>query len=234
MLRKHLLKWSIGRRLFVEKKVVRTSWNFRLLGLALLVAALLIPGKYWLSAAAMSLVHTGPVMPAEVILVDPLETHYIIFDRAARLYGRGFGSRFIAPVVTPGAGPQNPGDQVAIDIANLLARTAGIHDPEVITIRDEEPITLNAAIQIRDYLLDHRIGSAVMVTTCFRSQRTFEVYHSVFEPCGLRFSCEPVCGDRSPENWTSSLHGLQEVALELWKLWYYRLWVLWGVEGTSK
>ena len=52
------------------------------------------------------------------------------------------------------------------------------------------------------------------------------VYQSVLEPLGMDLSCVPARGTHAPDDWWTSTHGIQDVVLELGKLWYYRLVVL--------
>ena len=101
-------------------------------------------------------------------------------------------------------------------------------EPEFIPIQEIEPISLNAAYQIRDFLTKVHLRSVIVVTDGFRSKRSALVYHAVLDPAGINVSCIPVFGQRTPKNWTETWHGIQEVAKQLLKLQYYRFYVLWA------
>ena len=101
-----------------------------------------------------------------------------------------------------------------------------IHPSAIIPIDAVEPISLNAANQIRDALLKENIKSVVVVSPAFRSRRSMLVYDAVLTPAGIRAGCAPVHGLRSPENWTDTWHGIQGVVEQFGKLQYYRFWVL--------
>ena len=82
--------------------------------------------------------------------------------------------------------PRTPAGSVPVGFLQVMCRVAGIHDPEVLPIEESEPITLNVARQVRDYLVAHEVRSARVVTSGFRSERTFLIYRSVLEPGGSR------------------------------------------------
>src|SRR5262249_14700400 len=83
------------------------------------------------------------------------------------------------------------------------------------------PISLNVAYQIRDFLTAEHLRSIIVVTSGFRSQRSSLVYHAVLDPVGIKVSCAPVFGQKTPANWTKTWHGIQDVAEQLLKLQYY-------------
>ena len=222
----HWAHTRFGSHFLREKTVLRPTWKF-LLGLLVALALFLgLTGGYWMRVAARSLVHVGPVEKADALVVDPLETHYILFERAGRMMRHGLARRVITPVVAPREDLLNPGGSVPIGIVQLMCRAARIENPEIIAIREREPITLTAALQIRDYLVAEGIGSVTIVTHCFRSQRTWLAYRKVMAEKGITVYCAPVCGPDMVETWHRSLHGLQEVSEEWVKYWYYRLVVL--------
>jgi len=107
-----------------------------------------------------------------------------------------------------------------------MARVARLTNMQVIPIVETEPISLNSANQIRDFLLKERVRSVIVVTPGFRSRRSLLVYNTVFSPAQIAVGCVPVFGLRTMTNWTTTWHGLEDVALQFSKLQYYRLWVL--------
>lgn len=91
---------------------------------------------------------------------------------------------------------------------------------------EEEPITLNTARQISDYLKGSNVRTVLILTSGFKSRRIHLIFESVFSQVGIEAYCLPVWGAHRPENWASSWHGMQEVFLQLVKLGYYWVWVL--------
>ena len=67
----------------------------------------------------------------------------------------------------------------------------------------------------------------IVVTRGFRSKRSLLVYHAVLDPVGIKVSCMPVFGQKTPDNWTVTWHGIQEVIEQFLKLRFYRFYVLW-------
>jgi hypothetical protein len=61
-----------------------------------------------------------------------------------------------------------------------MAWMARLQAPEILSIQILEPVSLNAAYQVRD----ERLRSVIVVTDDFRSQRSSLVYHAVLEPAG--------------------------------------------------
>ena len=60
----------------------------------------------------------------------------------------------------------------------------------------------------------------------FRSRRTFLIYNAVLRLAGIQVGCAPVFGMTTVHNWMKSWHGMQSVALQFFKLQYYRFYVL--------
>ena len=89
---------------------------------------------------------------------------------------------------------------------------------EFIPIRDIEPISLNVAYQIRDFLVTEHLKPVLVVTPGFRSQRSSLVYHAVLGPAGITMSCMPVFGEKTPKNWTQTWHDIQDVTEQWLKL----------------
>ena len=107
-----------------------------------------------------------------------------------------------------------------------MAEVAHLPTKKIIPIVEQEPITLNVAYQLRDFLVRERVTSVTVVAPGFRSRRSLLVYSTVFGPAGITVRCVPVFGLKTPDNWTQTWHGIQEVAEQCLKLQYYRFWVL--------
>jgi hypothetical protein len=95
-----------------------------------------------------------------------------------------------------------------------------------VPVREVEPISLNAAMDIRDFVEREGIKSVVVVSPLFRSRRSLLVYDATLGAAGIAVGCEPVRDHRDPHDWSDSMHGIQNVAEQWLKLQYYRLYVL--------
>lgn len=181
-------------------------------------------GSWWTWGAEW-LVVADPLEPAQIILIENFDRNYLLFERAAELMREGYAERVVVPVQASGRDASRPG-AVPKGIVEVMSRVARLEGVEMVPVRDEEPITLNAALQMREFLHQHEIDSLIVVTDGFRSRRARLVYERVLAPEGIRFTVAPVFGAKAPDNWRQSWHGIQEVTLESAKLWYYRIFVL--------
>jgi len=163
-------------------------------------------------------------MSADAILIDNFGQDYLLFERAAALHNAGYGSRALVPTFSltdPGALTLEKA------IADVMIRIAHLKSAETIPVGQQlEPISLNVAYQIREYLRAEHIRSVLVVTSGFRGRRAALIYKAILGEAGVAVSCVPVFGTTTPENWTRTWHGVQEVALEFLKLNYYHLYVL--------
>ena len=160
---------------------------------------------------------------SDIILVDNVDPDYLLFERAATLRNAGLASRVLVPVQV--SHESERANSVAIGIAELMARAAQVRAPEIMPIRASEPISLNAAYLIRDFLTREHLRIVIVVTPGFRSKRSSLIYHTVLPPAGITVHCLPVF-DRTPANWTKTWHGIEDVAEQFLKLQYYRFYVL--------
>jgi hypothetical protein len=218
---------SRWRRLFLyRRETVRTTWIFRLSVLMLAAVMCSSTRGLWIPAVGRSLVCTEEVGPSDAILVENFDPHYVVFERAAGLQEAGFSARVLIPVE---ASRRDPREASAVDrgVAELMARMARVRNPEILPVRgDTEPISLNSALGIRDFLARGRLTSVIVVAPAFRSRRSSLVYRAVLEPAGVRVYCVPVFGQHTLRNWTDTWHGIQDVTLQFIKLQFYRLDVL--------
>lgn len=213
------------RHFLYRREVVRTTWKFRLL--VVLVPCLVgwTTRDWWTLATAQSLVCHEQLATSDALLVENFDPSYLLFERAAALQAAGIAPRILTPVVA--SNDPNIPSPVSKGIAEVMARVARLPDVEVIPIQEIEPITLNAAEQIRRHLMaDGRIKSIIVVAPDFRSRRSLLVYRTVLEKAQISVGCAPVFGATTPANWTDTWHGMQKVLLQLAKLQYYRFYVL--------
>jgi hypothetical protein len=212
------------RHFYYRAEHTRTTWKFRLGFLALVVVAAWLTRGWWTIAIARSLVCEANNAQSDAILVENFDPDYLVFERAARLQVAGIAPKALVPVLES----RNPGvpNPVSTGIAEVMARQSRLAAWEALPIRDIEPITLNAAVQLREHLVREGVRSLLVVTGGFRSRRSTMVYRAVLGLAGIEVHCVPVFGRKTPESWTQSWHGIQEVVQQLVKLQYYRFYVV--------
>ena len=200
------------------------SWKVRLAALGFVIVLGVVTRGFWTAQIGRSLVCTGEVAQSDVLLVENFDPNYLLFERAAALQRAGWAARVLVP--TQASRDPEVANAVSQGIAELMTRLARVQGLEIMPIREIEPISLGAAYQIRDFLLREHLGSVIVLTPGFRSRRSSLVYHAVLDSAGIRVYCQPVFGQRTPENWTGTWHGIQEVTEQFLKLQFYRFYVL--------
>ena len=213
------------RHFFYRKESIKTTWKLRLTVLTLGILLVLMTHGVWSLRIGQSLVCTEHLGPSDVILVENFDPEYIVFERAEALYQAGWASRIVVPTSAAVDDPEKPSG-VARGIVEVMVREARMTAPELLPIREIEPITLNAAYQIRDFLTKGHLRSVIVVMSGLRSQRSFLVYHTVLAPAGIQVYCAPAFGDKTPTTWMATWHGIQDVTEQFLKLQYYRFYVL--------
>jgi hypothetical protein len=205
---------------------LRTSRTNRWVRAAALLAVLaVIVGSrhWWAGAIASSLICSEDIAKSDLLLVENFDPAYEVFERAAILYRGGVAARVIVPVLAASDGVEKA---VAIGTAELLTRLAHLPTMELVPLEMREPITMNAAKQLLEFLTREHITSVTVVAPGFRSRRSVLVYETILTPAGITVRCVPVIGRTTPDNWTTTWHGIQDVALQFLKLQYYRFYVL--------
>ena len=213
------------RHLFSRQESIKTTWKFRLAILMLGMLLVSVTRGWWTRWLGHSLVCQEAIGHSDVILVENFTPNYLLFERAAALYTAGLAPRILVP--TPTASDPVRLNSVSRGIVDVMVRVARLPEPEILPIQLSEPISLHAAYQIRDFLTTAHLQSVMVVTSGFRSQRTWLVYQAVLAPAGIRIYCVPVFGQKTPANWSKTWHGMLEVAEQFLKLQYYRFYVLW-------
>jgi len=156
-------------------------------------------------------------------VLDNFDNEYPLFKRAAELQRAGLARRVLVPVPFSNEGDEAVAEQ---EVANTFARVAGLKEWDVIPIKTEEPVSLNAAYRVRDYIVTQQIASVTLVVPTFRSRRSELIYESVLGHSGITFRCVPVQTRATRDTWTYTWHGIQNVAEQFVKLQYYRFWVV--------
>ena len=219
------MNWQ--RIFFYRKESLRTTWTLRLSLLLAGILAAFATRTFWTAQIGESLACREQIPGrSDALLVENFDLNYLVFERAAALERSGLSARVLVPAQVSRQDPEDL-NLVSKRIAEVMAGVARLRHIELIPIQEKEPISLNAAYQIRDFLIGENLRSLVVVTPGFRSRRSFLVYESVLAPAGIAVSCVPVFGAKTAGNWASTWHGIQEVALQFLKLQYYRFYVLW-------
>ena len=188
------------------------------------ILVVLLSRGFWISEIGRSLVCVAESATSDIILVENFDPNYLLFERAAALERAGVAPKTVVPVhASRDSDGVNP---ISKGIAEVMARQARLRNWGIIPVEDSEPISLNAAAQIRRHLRGNHINSVLVVTPGFRSRRSSLVYRAVLANDGTQVHCVPVFGARTPERWAETWHGIQEVAEEFLKLQYYRFYVI--------
>lgn len=206
----------------------RRLWKWALV-LVLFVGASVLTRGYWTAQIARSLVCAEDAAPSDAMLIENFDPNYLLFERAEMLERAGVARVALVPVQSlsdPSAGNGVVANGVSEGIARVMAGYARLRSWRPIPIPEIEPISLNAALQLRRRLVAERITSVIVVTPGFRSRRSLLVYGAVFGRAGIAVHCVPVFGKTAPDRWTETWHGIQEVVEEFAKLQYYRFYVL--------
>lgn len=222
----HLPNWEFWHRQLVYRATNhRTTWKLRLLMAVLLLGLLITTSGWWIPALGWSLVCSSVIEKPDLILIDNLDSDYLLFEKAADMKRRGTCNRVLIPVMAAGQDTEKP-CLVALGIADLMIRLTRLEGVEIFPITEAEPITLNMARQVGDYLKGGDVRTVLILTPGFKSRRIHLIFSKVLGKAGIETYCLPVWGSHRPANWASSCHGIQEVFLQYAKLAYYRLWVL--------
>lgn len=212
------------RHLVYRTEHTRTTWKFRVALVSMLLGLGWLARDWTTTAVANSLICEADAAPSDAILVENFDPAYLTFETAARLRRAGVASRVLVPVAKNGSDDQ--ANNVALRVTELMASLARLGTIEVVSIGEVEPISLNAAVDIRRFMEREGIRSVVVVSPLFRSRRSELVYEATLGAGGITVRCEPVRDERDPTTWANTWHGIQNVAEQWLKLQYYRLYVL--------
>jgi hypothetical protein len=212
------------RHLFYRQECVKSTWKLRLGVIVVLIVATLATRGVWTEWLAQSLVCARDLTPSDLILIENFDPTYVLFERAAALEEAGLAPRAVVPVQ---AAPTPDGaNGISRGIAEVMARGARLRAWDIVPILEVEPYSMNAALQIREYLIRERVTSVILVTSGFRSRRSLLIYRTVLSDRDVQVRCEPVFGRTNPQHWTQMSHGIEEIAQQFFKLQYYRFYVI--------
>jgi hypothetical protein len=177
----------------------------------------------WLPALAETLICTPGKAAADAIVIDNVQPNYRLFERARQLQDQGLATLVLVPI--PSVQADGTPSQVYVGFMGVMCGIARVENCTPFPTEGREPISLHVAEGVARELYARGIRSILLVTSEFRSQRTATIYRSVLDPRGVRILCQPVPGTHTAHNWFTTTHGMQDFALQLGKLWYYRLFV---------
>lgn len=203
---------------------VKTTWALQVAVLLVLVVVPWATSACWTAAIGRSLVCESGLAPSDAILIENFDPDYLLFERARHLREVGIATRVLVPIRSEGERAEL--SAVSLGIAEVMVRISRVGPVEFVAIREVEPISLNAALDIGRFLSRTRVRSVVVVSPLFRSRRSQLVYGATLGAAGITVRCSPVEGTRGVATWTRSWHGIQDVVEQWGKLQYYRLWVL--------
>jgi hypothetical protein len=225
---------SWARFFLYRKEVLKTTWTLRLLVLGCIVVLTLLTRGLWAGALARGLVcdeqqrNGGGV---DAIVIENFDVNYLVFQAVRELRRKGLTARIVVPVeASPDAAQPN---LVSAEIVEVMARIARIGELTMVPVRETEPISLNTAYQVRDFLRKEGIQSVALVAPAFRSRRSAMIYGTVLAPAGISMRCVPVFGGQTPATWLDTWHGVEQVLEQYIKLAYYRLFILPRARATS-
>ena len=212
------------RHLVYRKACVKTTWKFRIAALVVVLTTVVTTRGLWAGQIGRSLVCVEDAARSDLLLLENFDPSYLVFEHAAKLQKAGLAPRALVPVeVSSVSGVPS---RVSRGVAEVMAGVARLGTWDVFPFSQVEPISLNAAVQLREHLTKERVTSVIVVAPSLRSRRSALVYRTELGASGIRVSCAPVFGPETPEHWTATWHGIQQVTLEFLKLQYYRFYVL--------
>jgi hypothetical protein len=202
----------------------RTTWKLRLAVLAFAAATLWLTVGWWTAALGRSLVCDANGEPSDAILIENFDTDYLLFERARDLRRAGLAGRVIIPALAdPHTSQPN---EVAVGFIEVMAKLSRLGSYDVVPTRHVEPISLNVARDVLEYLQQERIRSVIIVSPLFRSRRSALVFVATLGRAGIGVSCEPDRSTLDVDTWPLSWHGIQNVTEQWIKLQYYRFYIL--------
>jgi hypothetical protein len=212
------------RHIVYRSERLKTTWKFRAAMLAAIVLAAWLTHGWWTTAIARSLVCDGNAAASDAILIENFDAEYLLFERARHLRQDGLAPRVLVPVA---ADPRTRETNAVLRaIAETMADIGRVGAIEIIPVREVEPISLHAAVDIRRFLKREGIRSVIVVSPLFRSRRSDLVYGAMLRPAGITVRCDAVEGTRHVTTWFNTWHGIQNVTEQWLKLQYYRFYVL--------
>jgi hypothetical protein len=171
------------------------------LRVVIIAAGCLLFANYGLGRLGSTLIYHGKIERSQAILIENFDPDYLLFEKTHDLLREGWARRVLVPVKQGDDGHLGAVPKGFVDV---MARVARLPEPEMIPTREVEPISLNTARQVLDYLKKENLRSVIIVSSGFRSQRDFLIWDSVLRPAGIHVSCQPVFGERTSENWRVS------------------------------
>ena len=190
----------------------------RLTLLAIVLVALVVTHRTWLTAAGEVLVAHDELVQSDVIVVlagnSPFRARH-----AETLYARGLAPHVIIS--------NEPLSSHGVQTTWMELREKGlvrlaIPDDAIVPIPEISDSTYQEAQRSRDIMQARGWRTAILVTDPFHMRRAVLTFRSAFEPADLAVSASPADGSKyGVDNWWTDRNAIMRVAQEYLKLGYY-------------
>ena len=161
----------------------KTTWKLRLLLFLLLGIIFFLFKGFFLEQMAASLVCVPGSTSVDAVIIENFDPNYLLFEAVSTLKREGLEAAVYVPVKFNR--DRSGANLVSEGTARLLASLSRVGEYELIMIDEKEPIRLNAARQVREYLSGKGYRSVLLVSSGFCSRRSLMVYRRVFNESGM-------------------------------------------------
>jgi uncharacterized SAM-binding protein YcdF (DUF218 family) len=188
-------------------------------------ALVLWPLLAWGAARAL-VIRVGPQRADALVVLSGSAAYVERTDSAARLFKEGR-----APLVLLTNDGNLGGWSVTeernppfVDLAVGRLRSGGVPPDKILVLSQRPTNTYDEAAAVRDYAVEHRLGTLLVVTSAYHSRRALWTWQRVFRGTGIEVGLEPASrGVRTPPAWSWWLSGdgWRQVAGEYVKMVFY-------------
>ena len=88
------VKWFV-----YHKECVKTTWTLRFALAGCFVILVWLTSAFWVPAIGRSLACKEELKPTDALLVENLDSDYLLFERAEALYRAGLAPRVVVPII---------------------------------------------------------------------------------------------------------------------------------------
>jgi uncharacterized SAM-binding protein YcdF (DUF218 family) len=184
----------------------------------------------WMGARA--LVVRDELPQADCIFVLSGASEYVERTRhAAELWRRGVAPKIVLTNdnLRGGWNSAEQRNPFFVERAAEELRRAGVPTAQIEALPEPVASTYDEAVRLRAYMSEHKLDSALVVTSAYHSRRALWTMRRVFRESGVRVGVSPVAVDSAaqqtptPLGWWLSARGWRSVAPEYPKIVYYWL-----------
>jgi len=175
-------------------------------------------------AARVLVVRAGLQRADALVVLSGSAAHVERTENAARLFKEGR-----APLVLLTNDGMRGGWSVAeernplfVELAAGELQRSGVSADKIQVLAQRPTNTYDEAVAVREYAIEHKLGSILVVTSAYHSRRALWTWQRVFRGSGIEVGLEPVARWTPPAwSWWLSPAGWQQVAGEYVKLAFY-------------